>query len=129
MAYDYYIPMKKLKSNASFEKMIADYRENPTVDTMRAVFDAFWTLANNIFTAVKFPGMEIAFKTKNSTIRDMVCLAFIKLPRYDATKGRAFNFFTTIMLGWLRQVYRTKRNYVELKAKYAKALESSENRK
>lgn len=127
MHYDYNTPMKKLKSNTVLEKILADYKENPCVETMEKVFNAFWLLASNILEAIKF-GIEEAFKNKTHTIRRMVFFAFIKLPRYDPTKGRAFNFFTTIMLGWLRQEYRTSRNYAELKAKYAEKNRSSADR-
>lgn len=122
--------MKKLKSNAFLEKSLADYKENPNVDTMEKVFKAFWLLAKHILDVMKFPGIEEALKNKTRTIRRMVFFCFfcfIKLPRYDATKGKAFNFFVTIMLGWLRQEYRKHRNYAELKEKYKKYAKENRN--
>jgi hypothetical protein len=118
--------MKKPIPNKLFEKAIADYAENPDVDTMRVVFDAFWILADNILKLLvnyKNTWMKKAFKNKTNTTRDLVCYAFIKLPKFNCKKGRAFNYFTTCMLGWLRQTYRSSKNYEELKARYKLHLE------
>lgn len=120
--------MKKLVTNKLFEKTIADYVENPDLDTMRKVFDVFWLLADTIvknFVKFKDTWMKKAFKNKTNTIKDLVCYAFIKLPKFDYKKGKAFNFFTTCMLGMLRQTYRTSKNYNELKAKYKLHLEKN----
>ena len=121
--------MKKLHSNASFEKILADYKKDPSVDTLKAVFGIFELLATNIIKYfVKGLVVEEVFKNKKEIIRELVCVAFLKINRYDPEKGRAFNYFTTIMLGWLRQVYRTKKNYAELKVKYAKKLANNRSR-
>lgn len=119
--------MKKLNS-ASFEKIIADYNEKLDVGTMAALFEAFETLGSTIMKYFINKKLGRIFK-KRETVRELICVSFIKLPRYNPAKGRAFNYFTTIMLGWLRQVYRTKRNYAELKAKYEKATNSTNPRK
>lgn len=121
--------MPKLITSASLEKIICEYKQNPNVDSMKDVFDAFELLATNI---VKYflKGSKViteVFKNKKATIRELVCVCFLKIERYDATKGKAFNFFTTIMLGWLRQVYRSKKSYAELKVQYAEKVKNSEN--
>jgi hypothetical protein len=115
--------MKKL-SNTLFEKIIADYKAKPDVDTMAVLFEVFETLASNIVKYFIDGKLGKIFK-KKETVRDLVCLSFLKMHRYDPDKGRAFNFFTTIMLGWLRQVYRSKKNYAELKAAYAKKVRNN----
>jgi len=105
------------KLNSSLEKIIADYKSEPDVDTLKAVFDAFELLANNIFKyfVQHSKVAKEVFKNKSKIIRELVCVAFIKMQRYDPTKGRAFNFFTTIMLGWLRQIYRSKKDLRRIK--------------
>jgi hypothetical protein len=119
--------MPKLTS-AKLDQIINDYKEKPSVDTMGAAFEALWRLANNIIKFVNFKGVEKAFKDKINTTSYMVAFAFIKIERYDPTKGKAFNFFTTIMLSWLRQVYRSNKNYSELKAKYEKSKNTRSSR-
>jgi len=115
----------------SLEKIICEFKNNPNVDSMKDVFAAFETLATNI---VKYflkgnKVIEEVFKSKKDTIRELICVCFLKMDRYDATKGKAFNFFTTIMLGWLRQVYRSKKSYAELKVQYAEKIKNTENRR
>jgi hypothetical protein len=116
-------------TNAKLDQIIADYKTNPSVDTMLAAFDALELLATNIVKVMlagkKNDTFKEVFKNKKKVIRELVCFAFLKIDRYDPAKGKAFNFFTTIMLGWLRQVYRTKRNYAELKEKYKKYAEEN----
>lgn len=109
--------MKKLKD---FDRLIREHKENPTVDTMGAVFESLWILARNILKLVKFKGIERAFKDRTGTYSRLVAFAYIKMERFDPTKGKAFNYFTTIMLSWLRQEYMTRHNYADLKAKYLK---------
>jgi DNA-directed RNA polymerase specialized sigma24 family protein len=46
----------------------------------------------------------------------MVCLR--KAPKFDTDRGKAFNYFTTMILNHYRQLYRTARNYGELKKKF-----------
>lgn len=124
--------MKKLKSSAEFDQIIREYKENPNVDTMGTAFECLWILAHNILKAVQFTGIEKAFRDKTNTLSRLIAYAFIKIERCDPDKGRAFNFFTTIMLGWLRQEYRTIHKYAELKEKYNKYAEEnrdSSNRK
>lgn len=52
--------------------------------------------------------------------KELVDYAMSKLNRLDTSKGKAFNFFTTVMLGHLRQLYRSNKNYTELKEQWRK---------
>jgi hypothetical protein len=120
--------MRKV-TNLSLEKLIADHRENPSVDTLKSLFDVFELIAINIYKYfIKGSTVSEVFKNKKSTIRELVCICFLKMDRYKLGKGKAFNFFTTIMLGWLRQIYRTKKNYAELKVKYAEKIRNNKCR-
>jgi hypothetical protein len=129
MYNDYYITMKKL-TNAEIDQIISNHKINPSVDTMVAAFDAFELMATNIMKVMLVGEKDTfhkAFRNKRKTIRELVCIAFLKIERYDITKGKSFNYFTTIMLCWIRQIYRTRRN-AELKVKYAEKLKNSRSR-
>jgi hypothetical protein len=52
-----------------------------------------------------------------------VMICFEKIDRFDPRKGKAFNYMTTCILNHFRQLYRTARNYNELKKKYLKHLQ------
>ena len=75
--------------------------------------DAFYLLASNIIRAFKFQLVE-----SDDALQEGVMLCFEKLHRFDPAKGKAFNFWSTILLNAMRQMYRTAKNYNELKMKY-----------
>jgi DNA-directed RNA polymerase specialized sigma24 family protein len=51
-------------------------------------------------------------------VQEGVMICFEKIDRFDPKKGKAFNYMTTCVLNHFRQLYRTARNYNELKRKY-----------
>lgn len=78
---------------------------------------AFYTLAKNIIRAFKFQLVD-----KDDALQEGVMICFEKLHRFDPNIGRAFNFCTTIILNHYRQLYRTAKNYNELKIRYHEHL-------
>jgi DNA-directed RNA polymerase specialized sigma subunit len=75
--------------------------------------EAFYLLAKNIIRAFRFQLVD-----KDDALQEGVLICFEKLHRFDPEKGRAFNFCTTIILNHFRQLYRTAKNYNELKIRY-----------
>lgn len=75
--------------------------------------EAFYLLAKNIIRAFRFQLVD-----KDDALQEGVLICFEKLHRFDPDKGRAFNFCTTIILNHYRQLYRTAKNYNELKIRY-----------
>jgi len=118
--------MKKV----TLEKIIADYKDDPSVETMEPVFEQFWIMAKKIVNHFIDKKLKwTCFDDKEKLARQMVCHAFLRIPRYDPQKGKAFNYFTTTMLGWLRQVCRTQYKYQELKEKYLGYVKKGSNSK
>jgi len=74
---------------------------------------AFFTLSENIVRYAKFQLIDA-----DDAIQEGVMICFDKISRFDARKGKAFNYMTTCILNHFRQLYRTARNYNELKKKY-----------
>lgn len=74
---------------------------------------AFYTLSQNIVRYAKFNLID-----QDDAIQEGVLICFEKIDRFDTNKGKAFNYLTTCILNHLRQLYRTSRNYNELKRKY-----------
>lgn len=62
------------------------------------------------------------FREDDSDISDfkqeMILIALQKLPKFSSKKGKAFNYFTTIMLCHARQLYRKQRDYNTLKERF-----------
>lgn len=80
---------------------------------------AFLTLSENIVRYAKFHLIDI-----DDAIQEGVMICFEKIDRFDPRKGKAFNYMTTCILNHYRQLYRTARNYNELKKKYCDHLQT-----
>jgi len=74
---------------------------------------AFYTLSENIVRYAKFNLID-----PDDAVQEGVVICFEKIDRFDPRKGKAFNYMTTCILNHFRQLYRTARNYNELKKKF-----------
>lgn len=74
---------------------------------------AFYVLSENIANYAKFNGIDV-----DDAIQEGVLICFEKIDRFDPRKGKAFNYMTTCILNHYRQLYRSARNYNELKKRY-----------
>jgi DNA-directed RNA polymerase specialized sigma subunit len=88
----------------NFEKAVCDYL-NGKIDKEK-LSEAFYWLTEHVIDhlTVNIP------LDRDDAIQEGVMICWEKFSRYDRTKGVAFNFFTTIILSLLRQIYRTKKN-------------------
>jgi hypothetical protein len=82
---------------------------------------AFFTLSENIVRYAKFQLIDA-----DDAIQEGVMICFDKIDRFDPRKGKAFNYMTTCILNHFRQLYRTARNYNELKRKYLNHIQFME---
>lgn len=82
----------------------------------------FYTLSENIVRYAKFNLID-----QDDAIQEGVMICFEKIDRFDPSKGKAFNYMTTCILNHFRQLYRTARNYNELKRKYLDFLHAQTN--
>lgn len=82
-------------------------------DAQKELATAFYTLSENIVRYAKFNLID-----QDDAIQEGVMICFEKIDRFDPAKGKAFNYMTTCILNHFRQLYRTARNYNELKKKY-----------
>lgn len=83
---------------------------------------AFYTLSQNIVRYAKFNLID-----QDDAVQEGVMICFEKIDRFDPKKGKAFNYMTTCVLNHFRQLYRTARNYNELKRKYLDFLQIQMN--
>jgi len=82
-------------------------------------------LATNVIDYLK-PDLESPKRAECHS--DMVEVCKIKLGRLDTTKGRAFNYCTTIMLAVLRQLTVKPRDMKKMKEEYHEYLASRNSR-
>ena len=83
---------------------------------------AFFTLSENIVRYAKFQLID-----QDDAVQEGVMICFEKINRFDPRKGKAFNYTTTCILNHFRQLYRSARNYNELKKKYLKHVQFFHN--
>lgn len=77
--------------------------------------EAFYILSTNIanYYINRYSGIDV-----DDATQEAVLICFEKIDRFDPKKGRAFNYMTTCVINHFRQIYRSNRNYNELKKKY-----------
>lgn len=80
----------------------------------------FYTLAESIVRWRNFSLID-----DEDAVQEGVLICFEKIDRFDSSKGSAFNYLTTCVLNHFRQLWRSARNYNELKVKYQDFLCSS----
>jgi DNA-directed RNA polymerase specialized sigma subunit len=86
----------------------SDFQE---IQTRLAV--EFLTLSQNIVGYAKFNLID-----HDDAIQEGVMICFEKVDRFDPARGKAFNYMSTCIFNSLKQLFRTARNYSELKRKY-----------
>lgn len=94
-------------------KIKFDDSQDQFVDAQELLAAAFYTLSENIVRYAKFNLIDA-----DDAIQEGVMICFDKIDRFDSNKGKAFNYMTTCILNHFRQLYRTARNYNELKKRY-----------
>lgn len=112
-----------LNKNDLLEKQ-HNYRETCQLyeDSKKKLAIAFFTLSENIVRYAKFQLIDA-----DDAIQEGVMICFEKINRFDPRKGKAFNYMTTCILNHFRQLYRSARNYNELKKKYLKHIQFFNN--
>lgn len=74
---------------------------------------AFYILTNNIVRYAKFNLID-----QDDAVQEGVLICFEKLDKFDPRVGKAFNYMTTCILNHFKQLYRSAKNYNELKRKF-----------
>ena len=102
----------KPQSWESIEKEFTEYHDKYKF-LQTELTTAFYLLSENIVRYRKFNLID-----PDDAIQEGVMICFEKVDRFDPDKGKAFNYMTTCIINHFRQLYRTARNYNELKKKY-----------
>jgi DNA-directed RNA polymerase specialized sigma24 family protein len=106
-------------NNKDFEVLIRKYLKNKNDEDMKnEITLCFYLLAENIIKAFNFKLID-----KEDALQEGVLICFSKLYMFNSSKGKAFNWFTTIILNHYRQLYRSCKNDISLKKKYLERQE------
>jgi DNA-directed RNA polymerase specialized sigma subunit len=120
-------------NNRVFENLIDGYKKtqkkqaskpNDFKKSQKILAEAFYILSENIIRAFKFQMID-----RDDMLQEGAMICFEKLNRFDpnyttpqGVKSKAFNYFTTCTLNHFRQLYRTAKNYKQLKERYFEFL-------
>lgn len=104
-----------LRSKENELEMAQDLHE----ESRQKLASAFFTLSENIVRYAKFKLID-----PDDAVQEGVMICFDKIDRFDCRKGKAFNYMTTCILNHFRQLYRTSRNYNDLKSRYLDHIQS-----
>lgn len=74
---------------------------------------AFYLLTNNIVRYAKFGLID-----QDDAVQEGVLICFEKIDKFDPRVGKAFNYMTTCILNHFKQLYRSAKNYNELKRRF-----------
>lgn len=87
--------------------------EEEYLETQKQLAESFLILSRNLVHYANLPLVDA-----DDAVQEGVMICFEKIDRFDPSKGRAFNYATTVALNHMRQLFRSARNYNELKNKY-----------
>jgi len=74
----------------------------------------FFILAQDIVRFTNYQSVDV-----DDAVQEGVYICLSRVERFDPTRGsKAFNFLTTCLIHHLRQIYRSNKNFIELKRKY-----------
>lgn len=85
----------------NIEEIIARHKVHPTTLNAIRVVHTFGILAERVVRKCKF-----SITNKEEAIEECVKIACAKAEQPHDYNGKAFNYFTTTMMGHLRQLYK-----------------------
>jgi hypothetical protein len=106
-----------MRKRREYGSVIRDYE-----DSQQLLAVQFFKLSENIVGYARYHHVDI-----DDAIQEGVMICFQKIDLFRPEKGKAFNYMTTCILNHYRQLYRTARNYNELKRKYHEFIANSES--
>jgi len=116
---NYWLDKKKeqetrLPTVGDLQEATVAFIEHKTADNAKVLCELLRSLADAI---IDYFGPKINIGDRRQATVECMSICFQKVRRFKPGKGKAFNFFTTIMLGHLRQLYRTRKAHEELLAR------------
>ncbi len=105
---------KILQNPLTFNENAEAQADSEYKDAQSILAMAFYTLSNNIVRYAKFSHID-----DDDAVQEGVLTCFERSEKFDPKKGKAFNYMTTCILNHFRQLWRSARNYQELKRRYS----------
>ena len=104
------------------DAIIAAYQASHLEEDGKRVAERFKHMAHTIFDVMKLPPTILGAPTEEEAVRFVVFVAFSRLHLYDPAKGKAFNYFTTVMLNYWRKEHKRWKKREKLEGMYGRYL-------
>lgn len=93
--------------NGKFESLIQLYQETEDESVRDTLIkDYFYVLAYRIVKSFKFRHVD-----DDDALQEAVIICFKRIAHFDPARGKAFNFFTTLIVNQLKGLYRKNKNH------------------
>jgi DNA-directed RNA polymerase specialized sigma24 family protein len=98
--------------------VLLKFRSDPkNRDVANELANCFYQIADGLLNKYRFDGIN-----DDDARQEAVATCWLKVNNFNIGKGRAFNFYTTVILNTWRQMWRTNQNYHKVKDKFADHL-------
>lgn len=124
--------MSNFVDTNAFEKAVIKYKNKPTIKLGQKIAGHLLKMIENMesYTNVSSGAGIIKPITEEDVLMQKTfenkkdCLIHLleNIEKYDENKGRAFNYFVTILMNYIRKAYQKRKKEVELREKYAEII-------
>lgn len=98
--------MAKYIDNKRFEVLILEYKKG-NVEVEDELFEMFYTLVSKIYDGFRFS------IDKENASQDCMLLIVKTLKDFDPNRGKAFNFFTTLIVNNLKKIFTKEKRHTQ----------------
>ena len=109
-------------TSSELEAAVAAFQASHLEEDGQRVAQCFNRMATTILEACRVPSMMLGATKDEEVIRFVVFVAFNRIHLYNPDKGIAFNYFTSVMLNYLRKEHRRWKKREKLEGMYGRYL-------
>lgn len=105
----------KAKTHHNYDYYLAELKKSKTTyeESQTNLATAFYVLSQNLARYAK----DIIIDT-DDTVQEGVLICLLKIDKFKPGKGKAFSYFTSVILNNSKQMYRSHKVYKLLKERY-----------
>ena len=99
---------------------VSNYHLIPSEPNGKNLGKMFYEIAEEVMRT--FEAIVPKVESKTGLTRQLAIHAFTRVENFDADKGKAINYFLSVMLSLLRSIYQNYRKQVELEERFNRYL-------
>jgi len=111
--------------NTYLEGIISRFDKTNDEEDGQKVAACFQTIAEKIVQVAAFPPVTLGAKDDKEVAKWLVLISFHRLHHYNSEKGKAFNYFATVMLNYLRKEHQRWQKRTKLEQMYGRYVDGN----